>query len=632
MKKTRIAKTAMKPKNTKKTLKRLVSLLKPYKWQLIVVLFCILFSASVTIVLTLFIRTAIDSYILPLIGITNPNLVPFIKALILIGCVSVFGAVCTYIYNRIMLNITATTMQKVREDLFVHLQKLPIKYYDTHTHGELMSSFTNDTDTMREMINNALPHMVSSVITVVGVVTAMLILSPILTLIVFFVLFVMIAFVGKIGKLSSKYFIKMQGSLGSVSGYIEELIEGQKVVKVFSHENKVKEEFATINDELCHNATTANTYANILMPIMGNLSYILYVLVAIVGSILAINQGLAITISIGTLIAFLQFTRSIAQPIAQMSQQFNSVLVALAGAERIFDIMDVKEEEDNGYVTLINANIDENGTITESESRTGHWAWRHPHKADNTVTYKLLEGDVQFDNVVFGYESDKTVLKGISLYARPGQKVAFVGSTGAGKTTITNLINRFYDVPDGKIRFDNININKIKKADLRRSLGMVLQDTNLFTGTVMDNIRYGKLDATDEHCISASKLANAHSFITRLPEGYQTILTGNGANLSQGQRQLLSIARAAVADPPVLILDEATSSIDTRTEKIIEQGMDKLMEGRTVFVIAHRLSTVQNSNAIMVLEDGKIIERGSHDELLTQKGKYYELYNGAELN
>ncbi len=632
MKKPRMKKGGMKPQNTKATLKRLVSLLKPYKWQLLIVLFCILISSLSSIALTLFIRSAIDTYIVPLIGKNSPDMLPFIKALALMGGICLLGALSAFAYERIMLNVTALTMQKVRDDLFVHLQKLPIKFYDKHTHGELMSRFTNDTDTMREMISHAIPSIVSATITVVGVVTAMLILSPILTLIVFVLLFVMITFVGKIGKQSSKYFVKMQKSLGDVSGYVEELIEGQKVVKVFSHEEKVKEEFTVINDKLCHNAITANTYANILMPIMGNLSYVLYVLVAIVGSVLAINSTLSISISIGTLIAFLQFTRSIAQPIGQTSQHFNSVLVALAGTERIFNIMDEKEEEDNGYVTLVNAIVDENGNITESESRTGIWAWRHPHKADNTVTYKLVEGDVRFDNVLFSYDGESTVLCGISLYAKPGQKVAFVGSTGAGKTTITNLINRFYDVPDGKIRYDHININKIKKADLRRSLGMVLQDTNLFTGTVMDNIRYGKLDASDEDCIEASKLANAHSFITRLPEGYQTVLTGNGANLSQGQRQLLSIARAAVADPPVLILDEATSSVDTRTEKLIEQGMDKLMEGRTVFVIAHRLSTVQNSDAIMVLEHGKIIERGSHDELLDQKGKYFELYNGLELN
>ncbi len=624
-------KDMMKAQNPKETIKRLLKLLKPYKWQLILVCFCILLSSVITILLTAFIRVAIDNYIVPLAKQTSPDLLPFIKALIFMGCISFVGVMSSYAYNRILINVTGTTMQKVRDDLFDHLQRLPIKFYDKNTHGELMSRFTNDTDTMREMISSALPQIISSLLTVVGIVTVMIIYSPILTLIVFLVLFGMIVFVGKIGKISGKFFGKMQNTLGSVNGYIEELIEGQKVVKVFCHENKVKERFSVINTELCKNATTANTCANILMPIMGNLGYILYVLVAIVGSVLTINQGLIISISIGTLISFLQFTRSIAAPITQTSQHFNSILLAIAGAERIFKIMDEPVENDNGYVTLVNVMVDDNGNVTESKERTGRWMWKHPHKADNTITYKEVEGDVQFDNVVFGYEENKTVLQGISLYAKPGQKVAFVGSTGAGKTTITNLINRFYDVPDGKIRYDGININKIRKSDLRRSLGMVLQDTNLFTGTVMDNIRYGKLDATDEECINASKLANADSFITRLPEGYQTVLTGNGANLSQGQRQLLSIARAAVADPPVLILDEATSSIDTRTEKIIEQGMDKLMEGRTVFVIAHRLSTVQNADAIMVLEDGKIIERGNHDELLKLKGKYFELYNGLEL-
>lgn len=614
-----------KPEQAFGTLKRIFSYMYGFKVQLILVVIGIVLSAGAGIAGNYLLKPLIDNIEESLaLGKWDKN--GFIGILTVMGAIYLLGALSSLFYQRMMLKISTETLMRIRNDLFSKMESLPIRYFDKHTHGELMSLYTNDTDAIREMLSNSVAQFISSAITIVGVFTAMLIYSWQLTIIVVVMLFVIVKVIGAIGSRSGKGFIAQQKAIGAVNGYIEEMIDGQKVVKVFTHEDKTCEEFEKLNGELCEAATRANTFANILMPIMNNLSYLHYAVTAIAGGIMTV-KGIG-GMTIGTVVSYLQFTRQFSQPITQISQQLNSVLTALAGAERIFKVIDEDPEEDNGYVTLVNANIAPDGTITESAERTGRWAWKHPHKADGTVTYTEVKGKVEFDEVVFGYEPNKTVLKGISLYAKSGQKIAFVGSTGAGKTTITNLINRFYDVPDGKIRYDGININKIKKDDLRRSQSIVLQDTHLFTGTVMDNIRYGKLDATDEEIYAAAKLANADSFISHLENGYDTMLTSDGANLSQGQRQLLAIARAAVADPPVLILDEATSSIDTRTESLIEKGMDSLMEGRTVFVIAHRLSTVRNSHAIMVLEQGKIIERGNHDELISQHGKYYQLYTG----
>ena len=617
-------KPVVKPKNAGKIIKRLIKYMSMYKFQLIVVGVLIIISSSAAVAGTYFLKPVINNYIVPFIGNKNPDLSGFISILTLMGAIYLTGVLASYLYARIMVNISTGTLKKMRTDLFSHMESLPIKYFDTHTHGELMSRFTNDIDTLREMISQSLPNMFSSGLTVIGVFIMMLILSPVLTILVILMLVLMLNIIKLLGKKSGKYFQEQQKELGRLNGYIEEMIEGQKVVKVFSREEKVLEEFEKLNDELAVASTNAHTFANILMPIMGNLSYLQYAITAAIGAIMAVNGA---GIDLGTIASFLQYTRSFSQPITQMSQQLNTILSALAGAERIFEVLDEEPEKDDGCVELVKAKYNINGELVETESKDGVWTWKYPH-GDGSITYTPVRGDVRFEDVTFGYEENKTVLKNISLYAKPGQKIAFVGSTGAGKTTITNLINRFYDVPDGKITFDGININKIKKAHLRKSLSMVLQDTHLFTDTVMENIRYGRLDATDEEVIRAAKLANAHSFIKHLPEGYNTVITADGANLSQGQRQLLAIARAAVADPPVLILDEATSSIDTRTEALIEKGMDTLMEGRTVFVIAHRLSTVRNSNAIMVLENGEIIERGDHDDLIAAKGKYYQLYTG----
>ncbi len=612
-----------KPKNVKKTLGRILQYTLSYKVHLVLIVLAITGSSLSTVAGTYFLKPILNDYIIPLIGHDDPDLSGFVSILLILGAVYLFGIICSYAYNRLMLNVSTGTLWRIRVDLFTHMQDLPIRYFDTHTHGDLMSRFTNDVGTLREMLSQGIPQLISSIISVVGIFVMMLILSPVLTLLVIVMFFILVFIVKAIGSNSAKYFTRQQKELGKVNGFIEEMIEGQKVIKVFNHEDNAKAEFGKMNEELFNAASSAHTYASILMPVTGNFSYIHYALTAAIGAILAINGYL----DIGTIGSFLQYTRSFSRPITQVSQQLNSVLTALAGAERIFDLIDEEPESDDGYVTLVFANKDDAGNLSESVHLTGTWAWKQPHQ-DGTVTYTEVLGDVRFENVSFGYDPNKTVLDGISLFAKPGQRIAFVGSTGAGKTTITNLINRFYDIQEGIILYDGIDVKEIRKADLRRSLSIVLQDTHLFTGTVMENIRYGNLNASDEDVINAAKLANAHFFITHLPQGYQTLLTADGSNLSQGQRQLISIARATVANPPVLILDEATSSIDTRTEALIEKGMDTLMEGRTVFVIAHRLSTVINSNAILVLDNGKIIERGDHNDLIKQRGKYYQLYTG----
>ena len=604
-------------------------MLKDYKFSFFMVVVCILGSALATLRGTLFMQSLIDDYIVPLTRAQTPDYSALAGALLSVAVTYGIGILCAYAYNRIMVNVSQGTMRNLREELFQHMESLPIRYFDTHAHGDIMSVYTNDVDTLRQLMSQSIPQVINSSVTIVTSFVSMLVLDIPLTIITVAIIGVMVFTTSKIAAKSSVYFARQQKDLGRVNGYIEEMMDGQKVVKVFCHENKSLEQFKKLNDELRESTDKANTFSNISMPVNVNLGNVSYVLCAVVGAIFALRGYLGLTL--GTLVSFLTLNKNSTQPVSQISQQLNSIVMAMAGAQRIFDLMDQEPETDNGYVELVNVKENPDGTLTEVKERTGVWAWRHPHQADGTVTYKKLEGDITFHGVDFGYEENRIVLHDIQLYATPGQKIAFVGSTGAGKTTITNLINRFYDIADGKIRYDGININKIRKGDLRRSLGMVLQDTHLFTGTVMDNIRYGRLDATDEECIAAAKLANADGFIRRLPDGYQTMLTGDGANLSQGQRQLLAIARTAVADPPVLILDEATSSIDTRTETLVQQGMDGLMYGRTTFVIAHRLSTVKNADCIMVLEQGRIIERGTHDQLIEAKGRYYQLYTGNAI-
>ena len=619
-----------KPKITKSTVKTAKRLLgyvtSTYKIQFVLVLICILVSSLASISVSLSLKYLLDDFIIPLIGQKEPNFAELYRAITVLAIIFGCGVIATFSYTRLMVVIGQGVLKRVRDEMFEHMQTLPIRYFDQNTNGSIMSLYTNDTDTLRQMINQSIPQVLMSGLMIIVTFIAMIVLSPILTLLAVVVIFLMIIVARVIGGNSGKYFIRQQLDLANITGFVEERMNGQRVVKVFNHEKKSEQEFDALNEKLFESAANAHTFASIMGPVIGNIGNLQFVLTAVLGGFLSV-MGIG-NITLGVMASYLQFTKSFTQPFMQVAQQFNSIIMALAGAERIFNLLDEEPETDEGYVTLVNARKDENGEIVECKERTGMWAWKHPHQADGTITYTELKGDVRFFDMSFGYEPDHMVLHDLTLYAKPGQKLAFVGSTGAGKTTITNLINRFYDVQDGKIRYDGININKIKKADLRHSLGIVLQDTHLFTGTIKENIRYGKLDATDEEIYNAAKLAHADQFIRMLPQGYDTMLTGDGEELSQGQRQLLAIARAAIADPPVLILDEATSSIDTRTESIVQQGMDNLMKGRTVFVIAHRLSTIRNSNAIMVLEHGRIIERGDHEDLIKQKGTYYQLYTG----